>query len=79
MVRTPTAPGRPAKELVVRRAHDGGDFENLVSTSCSGWCHRRPSNRVPCAKKPFVMGDIHYANGVIGKLFYVKPAIFRCW
>jgi hypothetical protein len=33
---------------------------------------------VPCAKKPFVMGDIHYANGVIGKLFYVKPAIFRC-
>jgi hypothetical protein len=22
------------------------------------------------------VGDIHYANGVIGKLFYIKPAIF---
>jgi hypothetical protein len=28
------------------------------------------------AKEPFVAGDIHYANGVVGKLFYIKPAIF---
>jgi hypothetical protein len=28
------------------------------------------------AEKPFVVGDIHYANGVMGKLFYIKPAIF---
>jgi hypothetical protein len=31
---------------------------------------------VSFAKNPFVVGDIHYANGVIGKLFYIKPAIF---
>lgn len=31
---------------------------------------------VAFAKDPFVVGDIHYPSGRVGKLFYIKPVIF---
>lgn len=31
---------------------------------------------VAFASQPFVVGDIRYPNGVAGKLYYIKPAVF---
>jgi hypothetical protein len=33
-------------------------------------------SKVRFAKEPFVVGDIVYASGAIGRLYYIKPAIF---